>query len=329
MQWAKVEKWLDTIRKEKNLPKSITTLLRMIDEKVIRYCINKNPRYLQDILILIGKLERHLALSSRLNTPPLNSLSKGWIKNCDHNVPEFRLASALGSIHGTDFFYPIRYNLESIDMPESNKPPNDIKWKSKNPSTAWGYGDLVHNMIAVLERRCLDGLSCGNSIPMAAHIYAKIDDVIQFIDGRVDDDMIYDLVLPLSLINYDEDGDVGFDNTRILTGVPEPYICIKSNFPPIPILQNTKMHSSEMLSTFESTVIGLLKSGRQYDALDLMRRRLKISGYNTITYGDVDTGSELNRTMMLRLCAAMLFPIRQNDMKKLLEYLQPPSDWHA
>ena len=329
MRWTKVEEWLDTIRREKNLPESITTLLRMIDENVIRYCINRNPRYLQDILILIGRVEHQLALSSRLNAPPLNSLSKGWIKNCDHNVPEFRLAAALGSIHGTDFFYPIRCNLEPIDLPESNKHWNNIKWKSKNPSTTWGRGDLVRNMIAVLERRCSDGLSCGKSMPMAAHVYAKVDDVVQFIEGRVDDDMIYDLVLPLSLINYDENGDTGFDNMRILTGVPEPYICIKSNFPPVPVLQNTKMYSSDASSTFESTVIGLLKSGRQYNALELMRRRLKISGYDTVTYGNADTGSELNRTMMLRLCAAMLFPIHQKDMKELLERLQPPSDWRA
>ena len=77
---------------------------------------------------------------------------------------------------------------------------------------------------------------------MAAHVYANVDDVVQFIEGRVDDDMIYDLVLPLSLINYEENGDTGFDNMQIITGVPEPYICIKSNFPPVPVLQNAKMH---------------------------------------------------------------------------------------
>lgn len=325
IKWAEVEAWLDMIRKQNRLPRFMNTLLRMTDEKVIRYCESKDPRYLQDTLVLIGRIERQLALSPRLGIHPLNRLSKEWIKNCKSDTPEFRLAAALGSINSANFDYPIRCNLEPVELTEPKERQKLARWKSKSRSTIWGRGDLMHNMISVLERRCTDGLAHSGSIPMTAHVYARIDDIVQFIEGEVNDSMIYDLILPLSIIDYRGDDNVESNKReKIPNSVPEPYTCIKSNFPPIPTTQSRFSHSNQR-SMFESTVIGLLKSGRLDRALDIMRRRLKISGYETVTYGITNARNDLKPATLIRLCAALLFPIHQNDMKELLDRLRPNS----
>lgn len=320
IKWFEVDKWLDNIRAAKPLPGSIKALLRVMDDRIIRYCTHKKSAYLLDILITIGRIERQLALSPKLRVPPLKYLSLHWLRKCGYDTPEFRLAAALGSMYSNSNgdFYPLRHNLEPIEPSKTGY----TKWVSANSSVTWGRGSLVQNMIAVLERRYYDGLiSNKKQIIIKSHIYARIDDVVKFIEGRVNDNTIYDLVLPLSMIDYRNMGEsmkpgderVDYDN------VPESYICLKSNFPPV---HNTDGRTG----LFESTIIGLLKGGRQSKALSIMRRRLNISGYKIATYESFGKVDEQGRAAALRMCAALFFPICSRDMRKLLKRLRHYND---
>lgn len=317
IRWAEVDAWLDRIRvkhdpsKKHTLPRSMNTLLRMIDDKMIRYCMHKKPTHLLDVLVLIGRIERQLTMSPRLDVCPLAGLSADWLNKCGCDTPEFRLAAALGSIYSNDndSFYPIRYILEPVEMINTK-----LVWKSKNLPISWGHGSLIQNMISVLERWCY---GVGRQPTIKSNIYARIDDVIKFIEGRVNDNMIYDLTLPLSMIKTN-------NNIKKLNGtclnynaVPEPYICLKSNFPPV-----LPLHDTGRTAVFESSIISLLKAGRQGEALDTMRRRLNISGYNVATYGNSSKMDEQGRASALRMCAALFFPVDPRDMKKLLEVIR-------
>lgn len=324
IRWPEVDKWLDNIRVAEHLPSSMKALLRMIDDRMIRYCAHKKSAYLLDILVMIGRIERQLALSPRLSVRPLKGLSPNWLGKCGYDTPEFRLAAALGSVYSNNNngdFYPLRHNLEMIEPDKAGY----MKWTSTNPSVTWGRGSLVQNMITVLERRYYDGLIDNKKqITIKSHIYARIDDVVKFIEGRVNDSTIYDLVLPLSMIDYrnmDEntkpnDIRVDYDN------VPESYICLKSNFPPVPHLHD----AGGRAGSFESAITNLLKGGRQSEALDIMRRRLNISGYKIVTYESSSKVDEQGRAAALRMCAALFFPIRPRDMKELLKRLRYYND---
>ena len=318
IMWSEVDAWLDNIRNNKdNLPKSMSMLLRMIDDRIIRYCEHKKSAYLLDILVTIGKIERQIALSPKLNVLPLKGLSSGWLRKCGYGTPEFRLAAALGSVYSHNNngdFYPIRYNLEPVRLDKA-----ELKWTSASPSVTWGRGSLVQNMITALERRYYDRLVGNKRIAIKSHIYSRIDDVVKFIEGRVNDGIIYDLVLPLSMIDYrNMDESMMPDDVRVdYDSVPESYTCLKSNFPPV-----MRQDAGGRAGAFEPSVIGLLKAGRQIEALSIMRRRLNISGYRIVTYGSASELDEQDRTTVLRMCAALFFPLYTRDMTKLLKRLR-------
>ncbi len=320
IRWSEVDKWLDSIRDSKDPPRSIKALLRRMDDKVIRYCTHKKPAYLLDILVMIGRIERQLALSSRLGVRPLKDLSPHWLKKCGYDTPEFRLAAALGSMYSNNSngnFYPLRYNLEMIEPDKAGY----MKWTPASPCVTWGRGSLVQNMIAILEKRYYDGLVDNKKqITIKSHIYASIDDIMKFIEGGVSDSAIYDLVLPLSMIDYKHmEEDMKPDDMHVnYDSVPESYISLKSNFPPVPQIND----ASGRAGSFESTIISLLKSGRQSEAVSIMRRRLNISGYKITTYKNSNKGDEQGRMVALRMCAALLFPIRPRDRRELLSQVQ-------
>ena len=324
IRWSEVDKWLYNIRVAAHLPGSMKALLRMMDDKVIRYCTHKKPAYLMDILVMIGRIERQIALSPRLDVPPLKGLSPNWLKKCGYDTPEFRLAAALGSVYSNNSngdFYPLRHNLEMIEPDKAGY----MKWTPASTSVTWGRGNLVYNMIAVLERRYYDGLiDSKKQITIKSHIHARIDDVVKFIEGRVNDSTIYDLVLPLSMIDYrNMDESMKPDDMRVdYDNVPESYICLKSNFPPVPHLHDTGGRAGP----FEPAIISLLKGGRQSEALSIMRRRLNISGYKIVTYGSSSKVDEQGRAAALRMCVALFFPIRPRDMRELLKRLRHYND---
>ena len=226
-----IEPWLDSIRSKGDqlaanggrLPTSMGALLRAADDAIISYCMDNSPKKMQDVLVVLGRLERQIAISPRLALRPLGRLSGEWLAACNTQTPEYRLAAALASVHAWE--YPIRHNLEPVKVPsEAYKP---VQWIPGSTASAWGKGDVVRNMISVLERRCVDGRGSGRLrsnpkgagpsktdiggpdararrlvVPLGSKIPATVADVVRFVEGEVDDDLIRDLLLPLSAVEY-------------------------------------------------------------------------------------------------------------------------------
>ena len=99
---------------------------------------------------------------------PLNSLSREWLRHADDQTIEFRLARALASIvpvqkNGQIQVGPIRENLE----PVASRQRTD--WNEGSASFIWTAGDALSNLLAVLERRCLDSRMRGlGDLPLAS-----------------------------------------------------------------------------------------------------------------------------------------------------------------
>lgn len=373
-----IEPWLDAVRakgeqlaaKKGKLPSSVESALRAADDAVLWYCQDRSPQRLQDVLVALGRLDRQIATSPRLKLRPLGRLSCEWLAACNTRTPEYHLAASLASIYGRN--YPVRCNLEPIVVPDDARKP--VVWDPASTTTAWGRGGLVRNLVSVLERRCMDrrgeyapGRSGGGIddrqegdsttgrhkliVPLGSRVSAPVADIVRFIEGKVDDNLIHDLLLPMSAIQYRDDSSMGHlydkDLFRVPGHVPEYYIALKANFPPV------RPRAGGAGPAFEPTLIGLLRAGSGARAVDVAKRRLRISGYNVpppprlprpreqgqsreqVSGCAVPSGPPVTGDApcdLQRLCASLLFPVRPLDMGCLIRSLDPshgPKKWQG
>ena len=168
----------------------------------------------------IGRLGKWLNNSPRgrdvVAPPPL--LSRSWLLRADDGSPEYRVAAALAGIG-----IPPAYNGSRSDSagsgpqnwpippmaahlaPLTNGPRDGFEsmtffqghglrrvrtWSNdRNPPTVvWGQGELVRNMIAVLERRLVEASIRGLADkPFGSASLARLSDVAAFFSGNFDD----------------------------------------------------------------------------------------------------------------------------------------------
>ena len=308
--------WLERLHSAatgRNAPAGLGTALRQIDQAIIEFCQRGQPRDLQNVLIAAGRVERWLATSSlrRGTYPvmPLNSLSQDWLRHADDNSREFRLAGALASIlpgrkDGQTQVGPIRESLEPVEIRQR------ADWNDSSTSFVWTAGDALSNMLAVLERRCLESrIEELEQLPLAAGYSARLDDVAAFINGGVDVERIADLVLPLSCIRYRRrpETDTAFDlpvayAVMKLTLLPGKFVCPE--------------YGEDKDIRMEQQMLAMLRAGRVNDAYRVASRRLKASGLRPLSeYPGIADRSVLGR----RLAAALLFPLDMGVHKALAE----------
>lgn len=325
-----VDDWLSKIRQVKNLPQSIISLLNNMDDVIIKFCTNHKKQHLQEALIIIGKIEAINSKSSymRANILPLKNLSFEWVDACYDKTPEFRLAVSLASIFNKNNQYSIRYNLEAL------KKPGKIEFASNSPHAVWNKRNTVQNMIAILERRCIDAQINNSEIPLESKIYAPLKDVLLFLEGMVDYEKIGNLLFSLSMINYNDYPE--YHNSVELWSIPEhmpeTYVSIKLNFMP-PLSNKIKLNflpplSNKINMKFEPSIIPLLKSGNIGLAQKIAHRRLYMSGTHVHTYDNSRHVSrstqEIPESMIDKIAAALLFPLNPSDMNKMIKRITKP-----
>ena len=302
--------WLDSLRRNASgsrVPAGLGTILRQVDGAIIEFCQRGGPHELQDVLIAIGHAERWVA-SSRLreNVGPLRSLSSEWLGHANDNSVEFRLGRAMSSIlqEPAQGIGPIRWNLEPVGTPQRR-----LEWTTDSTSFVWTVGDPLVNMLAVLERRCLEGRMQGmenRHSPLNATYSAQLSDVVSFLNGHVDHQRLADLSLPLSFVRYwsrpaqsDFQQEPPFDLPAAfaamkLTLLPGKFEC--PEFGPGPGVD----------IAIEPSMLAMLRAGRVSSAYRVACRRLKASGLRPLSSDPgIRDGSEQGRW----LAAALLFPL--------------------
>ena len=311
--FTETDRWLDIIRRTKNLPQHVVSLLRKTDDAIIKFCMRKKVTDLQKVIINIGKIEQAVSSSTSLRDEirPLQDLSSDWIDAAYDDTPEFRLATSLAAISNSSE-YPIRCNLERVI-----KEQYEVRWKPDSPYMVSKGNSLIRSMVAVLDRRCLDSQIQGRCMQLDSRIPSPIKDVLLFLEGRLDVGKILDLLLPLSIISYKDylpSWNSEQDVWKIPQFLPESYIAIKANFPPF--TPNTNDGSN----VFETSIINLLKSDNLSMAEKIMQRRLHINKINMATYENTNHRimQEIQGDFTRRLAASFLFPLRKFDMEKIL-----------
>lgn len=307
------DEWLRTIRAaqrrdSKAFPETLAKMVLQAGGVVMDYCSSRSASVLMNLLVALGRIELHPYIRNPYIEPL--KLDPGWVSMYRDRV-EMRLATALASMNYKEVGR-IRQNINHIKISKYGK----VEWDSESPTVVWGHGDLINNMIAVLERRHIDALRTEStkSGPRAAlygvHI-AQPADILCFLEGKTDDSLIGDLVAALSCVPPTEmPEDVG---PFMTDSMPEAYVCLKANFPPV-------QPSQESEAVFESSVLAMAKSGNVARAMQTIRRRLRISGYSLVT-DDPSHSHSLGRNLSRRVLASMLFPIENRKYRNSWEKL--------
>ncbi len=318
-----IDRWLGSFRRAasgQKAPVGAGRALRRIEAAILEFCARGEARRLQDVLIALGHAEAWLAKSGLTErVRPLYGLSPAWLKECDDESHEFRLATAIAPIQGAGDVPSIRANLEPVTWGNRG-----WEWAERNPSVVWHSGDVLRALAAVLERRCLEATMKDLArLPLWGRVSASLADIQAFLEGRVDERRMADLVLTLSAINWPQRLDDPFGREPF--GEPPPmlpqaYAALKLLFLPRPFKRHE--NAEEKPIRFEPAVLAQLRSGNAEGAYEVATRRLRVSGFPTL----IDEASVPHR-LVSRLSASLLFPIRPSDDYRLGDMvLVPPSD---
>ena len=159
------------------------------------------------------------------------------------------------------------------------------------------------------------------SNPLWGAIRLSEEDINAFIEGRVDESLIENLIFGFNWIKWNKKDEVaelkkslfkkdeGW-NIPVKSGViSRPYALLKLLFLP----DGIKKGESKIVVKPEPSIIPLLRAGRIKDACAIADRRLRTKDFVPVTcsFPDGDNG--------IRICAALLIPLRgEGRLKKLV-----------
>ena len=310
---------------------------------------------------------------------PPPAMSRDWIRMADDGSPEFRIAAALAGLGlppierrdggetgitpesrdaadngaGGQKTSPAR-SQSALPMAAHFAPIDEGRffdgrrlrvrraWSSdETPRTVvWGAGGLVSNMIAVLERRLVEGTMRGvEDKPLAGGVHARLADVGAFLSGDFDDTRCAALLAGMIWVRpawlrmkTSADDDVPF------APVPFAYVALKPIFTPDRALHRIRALAETVRMPIPPGLVARLRTGG--DSLDgrttdavvraaLARARASNlpSPFEPERAGGRRSGAKGNRIgaglRANRLAAALLIPIDDHALKMLVKRAYP------
>jgi CRISPR-associated protein Csx17 len=268
--------WLERLRRfsrDKNAPSSIQQLVRRLEDEIFSLTRGADRAALQGILILLGQIHQSCACSKKTQDgekgiKPVPILGAEWALEADDNSHEFRLACALAGLT------EMRGNLFPL---KENK--GRIEWNAGSSRAVWGGGNLVANLLRVLDRRMLDTQrSDTEDKPLAGLPAANLAAVLAFLRGETDDERIAGLLAGLVNVKLPQH----LPRREISSDLPPAVFgLLKPLFTPEAILQKLGLLPSDGRLPLPREVVTLLKTGNREQvnrAIGIAWRRLRIAG---------------------------------------------------
>lgn len=322
---ADIQLWHDRLRQKAGPkanpepPASVARALNQLERRILELCRDGGRGTLLAVLASLGAAERALAKSFRWTTSnylkPLRGLSPGWLDLADDGSPEFRLASALASVGaplGRDWLW-FRQHLEPITM-GSAKSRSWANWAEQpGNDVVWHDGDLVAALNSILSRRLVrfEKAGTGGWCDIATR-YARLDDITAFIEGRLNETFLADLLWGIACVGSD-DSDSG--DVEALVGSPSAdsgAAAVPSAFYALIKLCHHGATSGEQRIPLVPAIAHRAMNGDGKGASELASRRLTASGCSPLVKLLPVSGEVARRTV-----AAMLFPISTRDFRIL------------
>ena len=271
------------IREFPNVPATIESAKRNIDEAIFKCAVNPDPWKFIDLVRALGRMEFLIAQRDRSKKPalnaPLHGLRPEWVMECDNGESEVRVAAALASIHATDKVGGIRCNMAGVD------PVTPWKWSSGHGQRRWLGNSLVERLNGVLTQRMMDAERLNaRVVPTESFLSISPKDVTPFLSGDTDDRLIEDLLWGFTLVKWKGEGLKMLRkrwSTGLDTGIlPRSWCLMKLLFVPLPIRGK--------LLRMEPRILPLLCAGRTREANVVARRRLMVSNLKPLPIEDSD-----------------------------------------
>lgn len=208
---GEIDGWLDNFRRRASgdrAPAAAGRALRNLDEAILDLCRQEDPLRRRAVLVALGRCERMMARSQRWAQEawlkPVPPLSRAWLARCEGSV-ELRLAAALASVHGRygDRWLWLRQHLEPVTVSRAGRHLR-VQWQDKHErDVVWTDGDLITSLTRTLTRRLLAAEKVGVAMYGDRHVIdVDLGDVADFLEGRVDERVLADLLWGCSLLDW-------------------------------------------------------------------------------------------------------------------------------
>lgn len=319
-----VDGWLDRFCAKagtgSNAPGSVTRALRRIEESILDLCKNNRAENLQALLLALGACERALARSERWareNVQPIFGLTPRWLSEADTGSAEFRLAASLASTTGIfgGHFLPLRAHLEHVEL-AGGATKRWLKWL-ENPGNdvVWREGVLIDTMNAIFSRRLVLAQQSDAEKNLVDRSVCPVhfSDLAAFIDGELDDELIGELVWGLALVDWQT------VKPEDLPAAPREHEIAPSAFYALLKLCFTAPLPGDEPVPLMPAIHRRAARGAGASASELAARRLRASGSAAAVEKIPVTGTVARRT-----AAALLFPIRKNQIAILRKTILRP-----
>lgn len=312
-----IDRWLDSFSRaasgDKVQPRFVRAQQR-IEDAIFRLCESGSEDHLREVLISLGAGEAELAYGEKFREEkklrPLAGLRLTWTNECNDGSDEFRLATALASIHSENGSDSIRENIEPVNVTEKG-----VDWAVKSVRAVWGNGSLEDNLTAVLHRRSIEARANSLSHPiLTSSRFASLKTVSAFLNVETDDARLEELLRGLILLDWHK-AELDFKPRTQARDVPptlpRAYALLKLLSLPAGKFQRDERSETTIIK-HEPAIVPLLRAGRVPDALQVAYQRLQASGLTPAT-----REFHYDNAEGIRLAAALLIPIDEPSIRAL------------
>lgn len=336
-------------------PASVASAAVVLERRIADLSIaaqRNSANQLLAVLAALGATERALAQSFKWTTGsaylrPLHDLKKRWLDDADDGSAEFHLAQSVAAMRawfGKETLW-FRQHLEPLKM-GSTKERSWVGWDDiPGNDVVWHDGDLIDTLNIILARRLVRTEKSGaRGWPDWSSRPARLDDITEFIEGRVNETLLADLIWGLSLVDWESV--IRDERREAKTGSTETM----SSEEEISVTADNDSSEAENAADFEQRIVpssfyALLRlcfrrarkgeereatplvpailhramNGDGQSASELAARRLRASGLAPLVK-DLPVSGDIAR----RTAAAILFPISSYDFRQLEKMIIKP-----
>ena len=359
--------WLENARRHAGgatSPAHTKSVMRRLQDALFQITeVHRRREGTRNALIALGEFVRWMTTNPQarelLRPPPV--LHHRWIQAADDGSPEFRIAAALAGLDATGGqadgpkysaggkaadamrvqlsprALPMASHFAPIDEDRYARDPQPV-WSTSTstPNVVWGTGNLVSNMIAVLERRLVEATMRGlPDKPFAGESHVRLADVAVFLSGDFDDSRCAALLAGLIWVRPT----CSRTNTSApIAPIPFAYAALKPIFTPDETLRRLRVLAETARLPVPPGLVPQLRAGgsrpdgRASDAaVRTALARARGSGipspFDPARSGGRPRVAERSRygagVPADRLAAALLIPIGDHALKSLVNRAYP------
>lgn len=290
----------------KNPPDSLKRGLRQLEQALFACSPHPTPQNFQRVCLALAHLDS-LPVIGKCRKP-FWGLSPEWIRRCDDERVEVRLAAALASLGDArqsscshpQRLGPVRCQIQNVDV------RNPGIWSGKD-GVLWHGADVNARLGNVLIRRMLEAARL--NVPENAfvgHLHLPPEDAVALALGQVDTALLEGLFRAFTLIDYAGQARSlpQWEEPVTRRGIPQAWRVLKLTHMP-PCAVRCQLGGDPLRP--EPRVARLLWAGRMVEACRLAERRLRISGFAVRPVKDV--GEAMLGMTPRALLASLLIPV--------------------